>query len=132
MVSDAAGGEEWLRGGSIVAAGPALAGEKWDMPMAYSATNFHSATGAEFALLPPQNATGNWVKVVQRVPVRVHLTACGSMARTFSPPSTRRTMAFEPREKAGESYDHLDARVKELGAARNQIQRTFFAPAMRD
>ena len=26
------------------------------------------ATGAEFALLPPQNATGNWVKVVQRVP----------------------------------------------------------------
>jgi membrane fusion protein (multidrug efflux system) len=31
------------------------------------------ATGAEFALLPPQNATGNWVKVVQRVPVRVEL-----------------------------------------------------------
>ena len=31
------------------AAGLALAGEKWDMPMAYSATNFHSATGAEFA-----------------------------------------------------------------------------------
>jgi len=29
------------------------------------------ATGAEFALLPAQNASGNWVKVVQRVPVRV-------------------------------------------------------------
>jgi membrane fusion protein (multidrug efflux system) len=29
------------------------------------------ATGAEFALLPPQNASGNWVKVVQRVPVRL-------------------------------------------------------------
>ncbi len=28
------------------------------------------ATGAEYALLPPQNASGNWVKVVQRVPVR--------------------------------------------------------------
>lgn len=28
------------------------------------------ATGAEFSLLPPQNASGNWVKVVQRVPVR--------------------------------------------------------------
>ena len=27
------------------------------------------ATGAQFAVLPPQNATGNWVKVVQRVPV---------------------------------------------------------------
>ncbi len=31
------------------------------------------ATGAEFALLPPQNATGNWVKVVQRVPVRLRI-----------------------------------------------------------
>jgi membrane fusion protein (multidrug efflux system) len=31
------------------------------------------ATGAEFALLPPQNASGNWVKVVQRLPVRVRL-----------------------------------------------------------
>jgi membrane fusion protein, multidrug efflux system len=28
-------------------------------------------TGAQFAILPPQNANGNWVKVVQRVPVRV-------------------------------------------------------------
>lgn len=31
------------------------------------------ATGAEFSLLPPQNATGNWVKVVQRVPVRLRI-----------------------------------------------------------
>ena len=31
------------------------------------------ATGAEFSLLPPQNASGNWVKVVQRVPVRLTL-----------------------------------------------------------
>ena len=31
------------------------------------------ATGAEFALLPPQNASGNWVKVVQRLPVRLYL-----------------------------------------------------------
>lgn len=31
------------------------------------------ATGAEFALIPPQNATGNWVKVTQRVPVRIRL-----------------------------------------------------------
>jgi membrane fusion protein, multidrug efflux system len=29
------------------------------------------ATGAQFALLPPQNATGNWVKIVQRIPVRI-------------------------------------------------------------
>ncbi|HEX4023121.1 MAG TPA: HlyD family secretion protein [Steroidobacteraceae bacterium] len=30
-------------------------------------------TGATFSLLPPENATGNWVKVVQRVPVRLQL-----------------------------------------------------------
>jgi membrane fusion protein (multidrug efflux system) len=32
------------------------------------------ATGAEFALLPPQNATGNWIKIVQRVPVLLAIT----------------------------------------------------------
>ena len=31
------------------------------------------ATGAEFAILPPQNASGNWVKIVQRLPVRLRL-----------------------------------------------------------
>ena len=30
-------------------------------------------TGAQFAIIPPQNASGNWVKVVQRVPVRIQL-----------------------------------------------------------
>jgi membrane fusion protein (multidrug efflux system) len=34
---------------------------------------FGAGTGAAFALLPPQNATGNWIKVVQRVPVRIAL-----------------------------------------------------------
>jgi membrane fusion protein, multidrug efflux system len=34
-----------------------------------------AGTGSEFAMLPPQNATGNWVKVVQRVPVRIELQA---------------------------------------------------------
>ena len=32
-------------------------------------------TGAEFAILPSQNATGNWVKVVQRVPVRLKINS---------------------------------------------------------
>jgi len=30
-------------------------------------------TGSAFSLLPTQNATGNWIKVVQRVPVRIQL-----------------------------------------------------------
>ena len=36
-------------------------------------TGMSAGTGAAFALLPPQNATGNWIKVVQRVPVRIHI-----------------------------------------------------------
>lgn len=32
-----------------------------------------AGTGAVFSVLPPQNATGNWVKVVQRIPVRIRL-----------------------------------------------------------
>lgn len=34
-----------------------------------------AATGAEYSVLPPQNATGNWIKVVQRVPIRIALQA---------------------------------------------------------
>ena len=38
-----------------------------------------AATGAKFALIPPDNATGNFTKVVQRVPVRVKITrGCGA------------------------------------------------------
>ncbi|WP_285426009.1 HlyD family efflux transporter periplasmic adaptor subunit [Pseudomonas sp. efr-133-TYG-103a] len=32
-----------------------------------------AGTGSAFALLPAQNATGNWIKIVQRVPVRIHI-----------------------------------------------------------
>ena len=35
--------------------------------------SFAGATGAKFSLLPPDNATGNYVKVVQRIPVRINL-----------------------------------------------------------
>ena len=62
-----------------------LEGIKVGMPVdvtfdAYPSTHFDgkvssisAGTGAEFALIPAQNATGNWVKVVQRVPVRIEL-----------------------------------------------------------
>lgn len=46
---------------------------RWDGEVA----SIGQATGAEFSLLPPQNASGNWVKVVQRVPVRVHIRHLG-------------------------------------------------------
>ena len=42
-------------------------GKKWQAHVA----SISPASGAEFSILPPQNATGNWVKIVQRIPVRV-------------------------------------------------------------
>ena len=37
-------------------------------------TGFTMGTGESLSLLPPQNATGNFVKIVQRLPVRIDLT----------------------------------------------------------
>jgi len=43
------------------------------------------ATGAKFSLLPPDNATGNFTKVVQRIPVRIRLDAPNDPARPLRP-----------------------------------------------
>ena len=43
-------------------------------------TGIGAGTGSEFSLLPAQNATGNWVKVTQRVPVRLKLDDARSPA----------------------------------------------------
>ena len=43
------------------------------------------ATGAKFSLLPPDNATGNFTKVVQRVPVKIRLTGRQDPARPLRP-----------------------------------------------
>jgi len=45
-------------------------------------TSVSPGTGAEFSLLPPENATGNWVKVVQRLPVRLQLRGDVPVLRT--------------------------------------------------
>ena len=39
------------------------------------------ASGSQFALLPPDNATGNYTKVVQRIPVKIALDDTGLAAR---------------------------------------------------
>ncbi|MEY2882378.1 MAG: hypothetical protein RL490_102 [Pseudomonadota bacterium] len=43
-------------------------------PIAGHVESIGAGTGSEFSVLPAQNATGNWVKVVQRVPVRIALS----------------------------------------------------------
>lgn len=47
--------------------------------------SIQSGTGAVFSLLPPENATGNYVKVVQRVPVKIVFDEDPNLTRTLSP-----------------------------------------------
>ncbi|MGZ3751533.1 MAG: HlyD family secretion protein [Mucilaginibacter sp.] len=46
-----------------------------DLKLQGEVYNFAPATGAKFSLLPPDNATGNYVKVVQRIPVKIKINA---------------------------------------------------------
>ncbi len=46
-----------------------------DHPFHGTVSSVSPGTGAQFAILPPQNASGNWVKVVQRLPVRIAFDA---------------------------------------------------------
>jgi len=44
-----------------------------DTPIKGKVSSFSLATGARFSLLPPDNSTGNFVKVTQRVPVKIEI-----------------------------------------------------------
>ncbi|SMH31858.1 membrane fusion protein, multidrug efflux system [Mesorhizobium australicum] len=46
-----------------------------DRPLKATIESIGAGTGAEFSLLPAQNATGNWVKVTQRIPVRLKVSS---------------------------------------------------------
>jgi len=52
-----------------------------DRPFHGTVASVSPGTGSQFAILPPQNANGNWVKVVQRVPVRIVLDAGQDLSR---------------------------------------------------
>lgn len=51
-----------------------------DQPVEGIIDSLAPATGAKFALLPPENATGNFTKIVQRVPVKIRIPEPGSLA----------------------------------------------------
>jgi membrane fusion protein (multidrug efflux system) len=59
-------------------------------------------TGAQFALLPPSNATGNFTKIVQRVPVRIALDVTDEM-RTGLVPGLSATVEVDTRTKKAEA-----------------------------
>ena len=58
------------------------------------------ATGAEFSVMPPQNATGNWVKVIQRIPVRIAIDMQRGRSRAARRHERRRRDRHGPRAEA--------------------------------
>ena len=67
--------------GDIVVGQPASVGiDAFPGKIDCKVASIGAATGSEFSLIPAQNATGNWVKVVQRLPVRIECPASDKVA----------------------------------------------------
>ncbi len=74
--------DKMKEGQRVIVKVDAYPGHKFDAKLA----SFSPATGATFALLPPDNATGNFVKVVQRLPVKIEFTdAADSLVKKLRP-----------------------------------------------
>ena len=98
---------------------------------------FGAGTGAAFALLPAQNASGNWIKIVQRVPVRISLDPAELRAHplriglsaavnvdvreksgtTLGVPATVREIRADAGDGGGPETDQLIARILQANGA---------------
>ena len=70
-------------------------------------------TGAQFAILPPQNASGNWVKVVQRVPVRIAFEPSQDMSKLRSGMSVTVDIDTRRRRSLASLFGNNVARAKD-------------------
>lgn len=52
-----------------------------DLDLRARVTSFSPGTGNSFSVLPPENVTGNWVKVVQRLPIELTLDSFRARSR---------------------------------------------------
>jgi membrane fusion protein (multidrug efflux system) len=73
-----------------------------ELPLTGRIESFAPASGAQFSLLPPDNATGNFTKIVQRVPVRIAVPADAAIAGLLRP-GLSVTVTVDTRGK-GESH----------------------------
>lgn len=91
-----------------------------------------AGTGAAFALLPAQNATGNWIKIVQRVPVRIHVNAeelakhplrvgLSTMVDVNLRDQSGPVLAQQPPQKASFSTNVYDRQLAEADAMITQL-----------
>jgi membrane fusion protein (multidrug efflux system) len=67
-------------------------------------TSFAPGTGAQFALLPPENATGNFTKVAQRVPVRIALDTSDPLLGRLRPGLSVEASIYTGTDKAQETH----------------------------
>ncbi|MBH1957256.1 MAG: efflux RND transporter periplasmic adaptor subunit [Burkholderiales bacterium] len=96
-------------------------------------------TGAAFSLLPAQNATGNWIKVVQRVPVRIALdpkqlaehplrVGLSMDAEVDVSKQDGKTLADAPRD-AAQAHTQAFASQNDADAASEEVRRVIAANA---
>src|SRR5919205_332653 len=78
-----------------------------DEPLQGRVESFAPASGAQFSLLPPDNATGNFTKIVQRVPVRIAVPADAAIAGLLRPGLSVTVTIDTRRECAAEASDGI-------------------------
>src|ERR1044071_6013939 len=78
-----------------------------DRPLHGQVESFAPGSGAQFSLLPPDNATGNFTKIVQRVPVRIAVPADDPMLRLLRPGLSVTVTIDTRREGAAEASDGI-------------------------
>ena len=94
-----------LRAGQPVTIRSDLYGDEFIYPG--KVVGIGTGTGAAFSLLPPQNATGNWLKIVQRVPVRIEFSDEQNISSHPLPIGTSLTVKIDTRDRDGQRLSLL-------------------------
>ncbi|MGY2046003.1 HlyD family secretion protein [Pseudomonas pergaminensis] len=103
-----------------------------DVKFSGTVDSLGAGTGSTFALLPAQNATGNWIKIVQRVPVRIHVNAdelakhplrvgLSTVVNVDLHDQSGPVLAQQPPQKASFTTNVYDRQLAEADAMINQL-----------
>ena len=122
-----------LRPGQPVSAIADLHGD--DLPLRGRITHIGAGTGATFSVLPPQNATGNWIKIVQRVPVRIDFEP-GQIPAEQLPVGASMTVTVDTHDRSAPSLQSIsnlgpvsqDAVFEDLNSGAEAIIAEVLAP----
>jgi membrane fusion protein (multidrug efflux system) len=88
--------------------------------------SFSPGTGSQFALIPPNNATGNFTKIVQRVPVRIRVQA-GPEAGKILAPGFSATVAVDTFGAKSDAEEEKQENKAKAGAERRETQQQLDA-----